>query len=189
MITAPSSHVRHFALCTICLATLWLSGCASDSSKTAPIISLIDNGLDLGALARAPSPSIGLSTAVEPQAIDQPTTKTDDSQLSRFVYYGFDSYVIKEHFHAAIHGHANRLIGAPSLKVLIEGHTDERGSREYNLALGQRRAEAIQRSLSLLGVKADQIEAVSFGEERPAAQGSGEEVWAKNRRAEIKDRK
>ncbi|RZL67909.1 MAG: peptidoglycan-associated lipoprotein, partial [Variovorax sp.] len=67
----------------------------------------------------------------------------------------------------------------------IEGHTDERGGREYNLALGQKRSEAVRRSLTLLGVNDAQIEAVSFGKEKPAATGSGESVWAQNRRAEI----
>jgi peptidoglycan-associated lipoprotein len=72
--------------------------------------------------------------------------------------------------------------------MVVEGHTDERGSREYNLALGQKRAEAVVKSLALLGVGQAQVEAVSFGEERPAAQGSDEAAWAKNRRAELKDR-
>jgi len=84
--------------------------------------------------------------------------------------------------------HSKRLTGNPSLKMTIEGHTDERGSREYNLALGQRRAEAVVKALTLLGAKPTQVEALSFGMERPAAQGSNEEAWAKNRRAELKDR-
>jgi peptidoglycan-associated lipoprotein len=72
--------------------------------------------------------------------------------------------------------------------MVVEGHTDERGGREYNLALGQKRAEAVVRSLTLLGVGGQQLEAVSFGEERPAVQGSDEAAWARNRRAELKDR-
>jgi len=71
---------------------------------------------------------------------------------------------------------------------MIEGHTDERGGREYNLALGQKRAAAVVSSLTLLGVNDGQVEAVSFGEERPSAQGAGEAAWAQNRRAELKDR-
>ena len=72
--------------------------------------------------------------------------------------------------------------------MAIEGHTDERGGREYNLALGQKRAEAVAKSLALLGVHDSQLEAVSFGKERPAVQGSDEAAWAKNRRAELKDK-
>jgi peptidoglycan-associated lipoprotein len=74
------------------------------------------------------------------------------------------------------------------MKMAVEGHTDDRGSSEYNLALGQRRAEAVARSLTLLGVDATQLEAVSFGTERPAVQGENEEAWAKNRRAELASR-
>jgi peptidoglycan-associated lipoprotein len=80
------------------------------------------------------------------------------------------------------------LSGAKTKKMVIEGHTDERGGREYNLALGQRRAEAVARSLMLLGVSDSQIEAVSFGKERPVNDGHDEAAWAKNRRAELKDR-
>ena len=72
--------------------------------------------------------------------------------------------------------------------MVIEGHTDERGGREYNLALGQKRADAVLRTLVLLGVQDNQLEAVSFGEEKPAVQGSDEAAWAKNRRVELKDR-
>ena len=72
--------------------------------------------------------------------------------------------------------------------MVVEGHTDERGGREYNLALGQKRAEAVAKSLTLLGVPESRIEAVSFGEERPAVAGSDESAWSRNRRAELKDR-
>ncbi len=119
------------------------------------------------------------------------TPKDDDAMaggLTRVIYFDFDSFVVKEEFSAAIDGHAKRLTANKGKKVIVEGHTDERGGREYNLALGQKRAEAVQKSLTLLGVSADQVEAVSFGEERPAVTGASEEAWAKNRRAEIKDR-
>jgi len=119
------------------------------------------------------------------------TPKNDDALaggLTRVVYFDFDSFVVKDEFRGAIDAHAKRLMANKDKKVIVEGHTDERGGREYNLALGQKRAEAVQKSLTLLGVSADQLEAVSFGEERPAVTGSGEETWAKNRRAEIKDR-
>jgi peptidoglycan-associated lipoprotein len=84
--------------------------------------------------------------------------------------------------------HAKRLNNNKRLAMTLEGHTDERGGREYNLALGQRRAEAVAKSLTLLGVGGAQVEAVSFGKERPAVQGGGEEAWAKNRRVELKDK-
>ena len=87
-----------------------------------------------------------------------------------------------------IEGQAKRMNGNRSQRGTVEGHTDDRGGREYNLALGQKRAESVVRSLTLLGVPDTQLEAVSFGKERPAVQGSDEAAWAKNRRAELKDR-
>jgi peptidoglycan-associated lipoprotein len=101
------------------------------------------------------------------------------------VYFDFDSYVIKPEFQSLLEAHARFLKANPSRKVSIEGHTDERGGREYNLALGQKRAEAVRRALALLGVSDSQMEAVSFGKEKPALEGHDEAAWAKNRRAEI----
>jgi peptidoglycan-associated lipoprotein len=106
----------------------------------------------------------------------------------RIVYFDFDSFALRDEFKPMIEGHARFLVANPARRVMIEGHTDERGGREYNLALGQKRAEAVLRSLVLLGASERQLEAVSFGKERPAVEGSGEAVWAQNRRAELKDR-
>lgn len=106
----------------------------------------------------------------------------------RVVYFDFDSDIVKEEYRPLIDLHAKRLNNNKQLALSLEGNTDERGGREYNLALGQRRAEAVAKSLTLLGVQPGQVEAVSFGKERPAVQGSTEEAWAKNRRAELKDR-
>ena len=108
--------------------------------------------------------------------------------VGRVVYFDFDSFVVKDEFRPVVEGHAKALAAAKAKRMLIEGHTDERGGREYNLALGQKRAEAVQKAMTLLGASDAQLEAVSYGEERPAAQGSDEAAWAKNRRAELKDR-
>ncbi len=112
-------------------------------------------------------------------------SKNASDGLANLIYFDFDAYVVKDEFRPVVDQHAKLLNADRKKKLTIEGHTDERGGREYNLALGQRRAEAVQKSLSLLGVAAGQTEAVSFGEERPAAQGSDEAAWAKNRRAEL----
>jgi peptidoglycan-associated lipoprotein len=101
------------------------------------------------------------------------------------VYFDYDSYVIKPQFQSLIEGHARFLKSNNGRKISVEGHTDERGGREYNLALGQRRSEAVRRALGLLGVTDTQVEAVSFGKEKPAATGSDEAAWSQNRRAEI----
>lgn len=104
---------------------------------------------------------------------------------NRLVYFDFDSFVIRPEFQILIETHAKYLKADKTRQISIEGHTDERGGREYNLALGQKRSEAVRRALMLQGVADAQIEAVSFGEERPAVQGDSEQAMAKNRRAEI----
>ncbi len=101
------------------------------------------------------------------------------------VYFDYDSFSIKPEFQAMLDAHARFLRADKNRKAALEGHTDERGGREYNLALGQKRAEAVRRALSLLGVSDNQIEAVSFGKEKPAATGMDDSSFAKNRRAEI----
>ncbi len=103
----------------------------------------------------------------------------------RIVYFDFDSYVVKDEYRPIIDRFAKSLVADRKKHLQVEGHTDERGGREYNLALGQKRAEAVAKSLALLGATDAQVEAVSFGKERPAVQGSDEAAWAKNRRAEL----
>ena len=112
--------------------------------------------------------------------------KDPGSPLSkRSVYYDFDMYNIREEFQPSIEAHAKFLVEHKELRVRIEGNCDERGSREYNLALGQRRADSVKRALTLLGVTPKQIETVSFVSEKPKATGSNEEAWAENRRSDI----
>ena len=107
------------------------------------------------------------------------------ANVARLVYFDFDSNVIKPEYQSIIDGHARFLRSNPSRHIFLEGHTDERGGREYNLALGQRRAEAVRSALKLLGVQDTQMEAVSFGKEKPADPGHDEGAWGKNRRVEI----
>jgi peptidoglycan-associated lipoprotein len=116
------------------------------------------------------------------------TKSAQDSAMqatTRIVYFDYDSFAIRSEFQAVMDAHAKYLRADKSRKVVIEGHTDERGGREYNLALGQKRAEAVRKALSLLGVPESQLEAVSFGKEKPAMQGATEAAMEKNRRAEI----
>ena len=103
----------------------------------------------------------------------------------RSVYFDFDSYVVRTDGKPVVENHSAYLNKNKARKILIQGNTDERGGTEYNLALGQKRAEAVRKSMSALGVADSQLEAVSLGEEKPKAMGSGEEAWAENRRADI----
>ena len=103
----------------------------------------------------------------------------------RSVYFDFDKFDIKANQAAVVERQGKYLAANGALKVRVEGNADERGGREYNLALGQKRAEAVRRALSLQGVSEAQLEAVSFGKEKPAAQGADEEAYSKNRRVEV----
>jgi len=105
--------------------------------------------------------------------------------LQRSIYFDFDDQVIKAEFVSVVERHGKYLLANPALAVRLEGNADERGSPEYNLALGQRRAESVRKALKVLGVKDSQMEALSWGEERPAAAGHDEAAWSKNRRVDI----
>ncbi|MFZ6873427.1 peptidoglycan-associated lipoprotein Pal [Undibacterium sp. Di27W] len=104
---------------------------------------------------------------------------------NRSVYFDFDQYIVKSEFAPVVNSNAKNLSVNKGKKILIQGNTDERGGREYNLALGQKRAEAVRKSMALLGVPDAQMEAVSLGKEKPRAMGSDEASWAENRRADI----
>ena len=118
--------------------------------------------------------------------VQVPGTNGNQPQaMQRIVYFDYDSFEVKPEFAGTLEANARYLKANPSARVNLEGHTDERGGREYNLALGQKRAEAVRRSLSLLGVGEGQMEAVSFGEEKPAQVGGDEAAWSKNRRVEL----
>ena len=107
------------------------------------------------------------------------------NSTTRIVYFDYDSFVIRSEFLPVLEAHAKFLKTNPSMRVSLEGNTDDRGGREYNLALGQKRAEAVRTALARLGVADSQMEAVSFGKEKPAVVGGSEEAMSKNRRTEI----
>jgi len=103
----------------------------------------------------------------------------------RSIYYELDKFDVKDEYRGMVEAHAKYLRENPGSKVLIQGNTDERGSREYNVGLGQRRSDGVKKMLILLGAKENQIESVSLGEEKPQAEGQQEEAWSKNRRSDI----
>lgn len=104
---------------------------------------------------------------------------------TRTVYFDYDSSDIRDEYRDVVAAHAEYLAANPDLNVSLEGHADERGSREYNLALGERRALSVKQQMMVLGARSDQIRVTSYGEERPAVEGTGESVWSQNRRVEI----
>ena len=116
-----------------------------------------------------------------------PILKDSNNILSkRSVYFDYDSFVVKNEYRATVQAHAQYLRDNAAAKVLLQGNADERGSREYNLALGQKRADSVRSAMTLSGAKDSQIEAVSLGEEKPRATGHDEASWAENRRTDIR---
>ena len=103
----------------------------------------------------------------------------------RSIYFEYDKFDVRDEYRPVVEAHAKYLRENPNAKMLIQGNADERGSREYNVGLGQRRSDGVKRMLILLGAKENQIESVSLGEEKPQAEGHNEEAWAKNRRSDM----
>lgn len=116
---------------------------------------------------------------------NQPWNDPSSPLYKKSVYFDFDSYVVKSADQATLTAHANYLKANKNQKIIIQGNTDDLGTTEYNLALGQKRSEAVRKVLSLLGVSDSQMEAVSFGKEKPKAMGTDEASRAENRRADI----
>ncbi len=170
-----------------------MAGCESPSKATAPNTALTETRTPTTSAATG---GAGATTAATSQSgvstVNLGTNAAGVAALAapteRVVYFDFDSFVIKQDYQNLIDGHAKVLVRNNGKRMTVEGHTDERGGREYNLALGQKRAEAVVKSLALLGVPESRLEAVSFGKERPANPSGGETAWAQNRRAELKDR-
>ena len=115
----------------------------------------------------------------------QPWNDPKSPLFEKSVYFGLDEYTVETKYQKMLSAHAGYLKANPKQKIIIQGNTDDRGTAEYNLALGQRRSDAVRKSLNLLGVSNDQMEAVSFGKEKPKADGNNEAAWAENRRADI----
>lgn len=176
------------------IVSLALVGCTNtplNEEANASNAAAASAGAKPAAPSTAPAPAAAPAAPAAPAAkVAQVEVKSGASSVlapaesvSRLVYFAFDSYAISDEYTGIIAAHANFLKANAKASVSIEGHTDELGSREYNIALGQQRAEAVRRALTLLGVAESQIEAVSFGEEKAAVPGGDAESRAKNRRA------
>lgn len=158
--------------------TALVAGCSSG-------VKLDEKPVDGSLTSGANTSSQGQSGVSGVDLTGSAASKAGPQGVSRIVYFDFDSYSVKPEAQPQIEAHAKFIKAHPTAKVQLEGHTDERGGREYNLALGQKRAEAVRRSLGLLGVNDAQLEAVSYGKEKPAVEGSSESAYAQNRRVEI----
>ena len=183
----PFQRALSGAVLAVALGALF-AGCSSTKldetapveSRTVPADGSTAGGAGAGGTAQSNVATVDLSK----QGADAATGLL----AQRTVFFDFDSFVVKDEYRPMLEAHAKVLSANRSKRMALEGHTDERGGREYNLALGQKRAEAVLRSMVLLGVQEVQLEAVSFGEERPALPGSDETAWAKNRRVDLRDK-
>jgi peptidoglycan-associated lipoprotein len=157
--------------------TAMLVACASEQAKQAPVATA----------AAAPKSTQGPGTqSVAPKPVAaNPLTDPNSMLAKRSVFYDYDSYAVRPEFRPLVEAHAGYVKQHPGSSVIVEGNGDERGSREYNLALGQRRADSVKKLMVLLGDSERQIETVSFGEEKPRAAGHDEAAWAQNRRSDI----
>ena len=162
-------------------ATLVLAACSSGVKlENAPVEDRTTVNTNSGADSNSAAKS-----AVAPVDATATNLPAGPTGVAKVIYFDYDSYTVKPDFAPVIEAHARFLKADTKRKVVLEGHTDERGGREYNLALGQKRAEAVRRALGLQGVADAQMEAVSFGKEKPISQGSNEEAYSKNRRAAL----
>ncbi len=162
-------------------------------TKTLAVAALLalgacSSGVKLDDTANAGAGTAGTGAdprAVTPVTAADPLNDPNSPLAKRSIYFDFDSYTVKPDYQGMLGAHAKYLGTNQGRKILIQGNTDERGTSEYNLALGQKRAEAVRRSLASMGVPDSQMEAVSLGKEKPKATGHDEASWAENRRADI----
>jgi peptidoglycan-associated lipoprotein len=167
-------------LIALAASVLILGGCSKGGTKPDEEAA---TGTGSGTEADYSSQSgLGTGSVGEGGAYAEPGMQPGDAQLitETIIYFDFDTANIRPEYSEVLAAHARRLVANPNMSVRLEGHADERGSREYNIGLGERRAQAVRQALMLQGVTT-----VSYGEERPMSPGSDEESWAQNRRVEI----
>lgn len=172
---------RILGLAALLTLSLMLAACPSKKAVKAPGSS----GETVAGQSATTSSATDESTGQAKSLPDQATNGADAGVTKTTIYFDFDSSEIKPEFNASISAHGKHLAADRTIKVRLEGNTDERGSAEYNVALGERRAQAVKRALLLQGATAAQLTTVSYGEERPVADGHDETAWAQNRRVEI----
>lgn len=171
--------MRNFQKLALIASAVLLTACSSTKLQETPVVEKTPTP--------APAPAATDPRDVRPVETGSVDPLNDPKGVlaNRSVYFDYDSFVVREDGKPVVANHSGYLTKNTGRKVLIQGNTDERGGTEYNLALGQKRAEAVRRAMSSLGVSDNQMEAVSLGEEKPKATGSDEAAWAENRRADI----
>jgi peptidoglycan-associated lipoprotein len=175
--------MKRFSIAALAVAAA-LSGCATTDSQDTNAAAPAPEARS-GQASTSPSTGTASSSSIGSRSGGTGSRSSGQAQgqdLKRSVYFEFDKYDVKPEYRALVEEHARWLKANPKAKLVVEGNADERGSREYNVALGQRRAESVTKMLVLMGAKAEQIEAVSWGEEKPRRTGHDETSWAENRR-------
>ncbi len=167
-----------------------LAGCSTQPSAPVDDQSTDAAAAAAAAAAKSGTTTSGVTTAGVSGASGGSGTSSalrDPNNIlsKRSVYFEFDSFVVEDKYKAQIEAHAKYLANNRTAKITLQGHTDERGSREYNIALGQKRAEAVKRVMILMGAQEVVIETVSYGKEKPKREGHDEAAWAENRRVDI----
>jgi len=173
------------AIACLCAAAALLAGCPKKNTTVEPP----NAGSQVPGAGNANANGEGASTSATPLGGEEGAMGAKGvgpgSAVAKIIYFDFDKSDIKPEFAPVVSANAQYLIAHPGAKLKLEGNTDERGTREYNIGLGERRAQAVRRALMLQGVAENQLTTVSFGAERPAVEGDNEEAWAKNRRVEL----
>jgi peptidoglycan-associated lipoprotein len=182
--------MRLRGLLVLCLAGLLLGGCASkEPADSGPDMEPMEQAPELGAGSDDEASTEPAGPVIEDGKVIIPVDDGMGGEMTEMLngvfYFDFDQAIVKRSGHGELDKHASVLSGDRYIRVRLEGHADERGTREYNLALGERRANAVRAYLVAQGASRSQIEVISYGEEKPDNTGHNESAWAQNRRVEI----
>ena len=173
------------------LFALTLSACGTTGSKEATVedrtggTTASTTATPAGGAESTGVSGAGVTGSALPGSAGDPRKDPASPLSKRSIHFDFDSYVVKDEYRPMLEAHAGYLLSKRDARVILQGNADERGSREYNLALGQKRAEAVRKALAVLGVGDAQMEAISFGEEKPRNEASTDEAYAENRRTDV----
>jgi peptidoglycan-associated lipoprotein len=188
MLKGDAMRAYYTPIITAFAVAALIAGCgttpegADASQSGAPVTDATKPGAKPG----AQTGPIAKIDVTKPGAVGEADPKLKTGALARrSIYYDYDQFDVKDEYRGLVEAHAKYLRENPAAKILIQGNTDERGSREYNVGLGQRRSDGVKKMLVLLGARDNQIESVSLGEEKPQADGHDESAWSKNRRSDI----